>query len=192
MRFVLAVTNLSTHVPLKIFPLTLKSVRSPSEVCFAKNVKIPMASAVRKCTHGMFGLQRIQARRVVVGSWLQSQMSMLAILSGSSAKIYEMRTYYVKPKAFGKERSTMSLDCRTFPSCEWGKGPGEFDQSTPGLHRRRGTPLGLSINLPTREVVGFVQMILCSGRTNIIFHMLYLPELRTCIYGTCMFTQLGS
>lgn len=57
----------------------------------------------------MFGLQRTLGRRAVVGAWLQSQMSTSAILgqtskspSGSSAKIYEMRTYYVKPKAFAE------------------------------------------------------------------------------------------
>ena len=74
-----------------------------------------MAAVFGKGVRGMFGLQRTLGRRAVVGAWLQSQMSTSAILgqtskspSGSSAKIYEMRTYYVKPKAFGKERSTSS------------------------------------------------------------------------------------
>lgn len=55
--------------------------------------------------------------RAVVGSWLQSQLSTSATLSQTSkspsendSKIYEMRTYYVKPKAFGKEKKTISTD----------------------------------------------------------------------------------
>ena len=52
----------------------------------------------------------LRLRGAVVGSWLYSHLStstMLPQTSKSSSdhdtKIYELRTYYVKPKAFGKK-----------------------------------------------------------------------------------------
>ena len=70
-----------------------------------------MALAVGNRTRRIFGL-----RRAVFGSWLQSQLSTSAMSSQTSkspsesnSKIYEMRTYYVKPKAFGKEKKNNAL-----------------------------------------------------------------------------------
>ena len=70
-----------------------------------------MALALGNRAGRIFGL-----RRAVFGSWLQSQLSTSAILSQTSkspsesdSKIYEMRTYYVKPKAFGKQKKNNGL-----------------------------------------------------------------------------------
>lgn len=65
-----------------------------------------MAFAVRIRPGSMPGL-----RRVLVGPWLQIPLSSTSAISSqaskspseSDSKIYEMRTYYVKPKGFGKE-----------------------------------------------------------------------------------------
>ena len=70
-----------------------------------------MALALGNRAGRIFGL-----RRAVFGSWLQSRLSTSAMLSQTSkslsesnSKIYEMRTYYVKPKAFGKEKKNNAL-----------------------------------------------------------------------------------
>lgn len=69
-----------------------------------------MALAVGNTARSLFGLRRIAVNRALVGKWLQNQLCTSAKLSQTSessgqknTKIYEMRTYYVKPKAFGKE-----------------------------------------------------------------------------------------
>ena len=70
-----------------------------------------MALAVGNTPRSLFGLRRIAVNRALVEKWLQNQLCTSAKLSqtsGSSSgekntKIYEMRTYYVKPKAFSKE-----------------------------------------------------------------------------------------
>ena len=70
-----------------------------------------MAVVVGNTTRSLLGLQRTIACRLLAGKWLQNQLSTSAKLSQTSessgeknTKIYEMRTYYVKPKAFGKQR----------------------------------------------------------------------------------------
>ena len=61
----------------------------------------------------------LRLRGVVVGSWLYSHLSTSTMLprartsnSKSSndhdTKIYELRTYYVKPKAFGKRKTVLT------------------------------------------------------------------------------------
>lgn len=57
----------------------------------------------------------LRLRGAVVGSWLYSHLStstMLPQTSKSSSdhdtKIYELRTYYVKPKAFGKRTTVLT------------------------------------------------------------------------------------
>ena len=69
-----------------------------------------MALAVGNTARSLFGLRRIAVNRALVGKWLQNQLCTSAKLSQTSessgeknTKIYEVRTYYVKPKAFGKE-----------------------------------------------------------------------------------------
>ena len=68
---------------------------------------------VGNTARSLLGLQRTIISRALAGKWLQNQLSTSAKLSFSQTsessgqkdtKIYEMRTYYVKPKAFGKER----------------------------------------------------------------------------------------
>lgn len=68
-----------------------------------------MAVVVGNTARSLLGLQRTITCRALVGKWLQNQVSTSAKLSQTSessgeknTKIYEMRTYYVKPKAFGK------------------------------------------------------------------------------------------
>lgn len=63
-----------------------------------------MALALENRAGRLLGL-----RGLVVGSWLQKQLSTSSMLSQTSksssendTKIYEMRTYYVKPKAFAE------------------------------------------------------------------------------------------
>ena len=70
-----------------------------------------MAVAVGNTARSLLGLQRTTVNRGLAGKWLQNQLSTSAKLSQTSessgeknTKIYEMRTYYVKPKAFGKEK----------------------------------------------------------------------------------------
>ena len=70
-----------------------------------------MAVVVGNTARSLLGLQRTIACRLLAGKWLQNQLSTSAKLSQTSessgeknTKIYEMRTYYVKPKAFGKQR----------------------------------------------------------------------------------------
>lgn len=64
------------------------------------------------------GRRLLDVRSLIVGSWLQNQMSTSESLlmsqtsetpSSQSSKIYEMRTYYVKPKAFGKGKENSKL-----------------------------------------------------------------------------------
>lgn len=69
-----------------------------------------MAVVVGNTARSLLGLQRTIACRLLAGKWLQNQLSTSAKLSQTSessgeknTKIYEMRTYYVKPKAFGKQ-----------------------------------------------------------------------------------------
>ena len=69
-----------------------------------------MAVVVGNTTRSLLRLQRTITCRALAGKWLQNQLSTSAKLSQTSessgeknTKIYEMRTYYVKPKAFGKE-----------------------------------------------------------------------------------------
>ena len=55
----------------------------------------------------------LRLRGVVVGSWLYSHLSTSTMLpskssSGHDTKIYELRTYYVKPKAFGKRTTILT------------------------------------------------------------------------------------
>lgn len=71
---------------------------------------ILMAVVVGNTAHNLLGLQRTITCGALAGKWLQNQLSTSAKLSqtsessgGKNTKIYEMRTYYVKPKAFGKE-----------------------------------------------------------------------------------------
>ena len=63
------------------------------------------------------GRRLLNVRSLVVGSWLQNHMSTSESMlmsqttktpTSPSSKIYEMRTYYVKPKAFGKGKKTAS------------------------------------------------------------------------------------
>ena len=71
-----------------------------------------MAAVIGIGLRGLCGLRQTVGRQVAVGTWLHSQKLSTSPISGSQAagspKIYEMRTYYVKPKAFGKERSNSS------------------------------------------------------------------------------------
>ena len=71
-----------------------------------------MAVVVGNTARSLLRLQRTVTFRALAGKklWLQNQLSTSAKLSQTSessreknTKIYEMRTYYVKPKAFGKE-----------------------------------------------------------------------------------------
>lgn len=69
-----------------------------------------MAVVVGNTARSLLGLPRTIACRLLAGKWLQNQLSTSAKLSQTSessgeknTKIYEMRTYYVKPKAFGKQ-----------------------------------------------------------------------------------------
>lgn len=71
---------------------------------------ILMAVVVGNTARNLLGLQRTITCGALAGKWLQNQLSTSAKLSqtsessgGKNTKIYEMRTYYVKPKAFGKE-----------------------------------------------------------------------------------------
>ena len=55
----------------------------------------------------------LRLRGVVVGSWLHSHLSTSTMLPSKSSsdhdtKIYELRTYYVKPKAFGKKTTVLT------------------------------------------------------------------------------------
>ena len=68
-----------------------------------------MAILVGNTARSLLGLQRTTVCRLLAGKWLQNQLSTSAKLSQTSessgeknTRIYEMRTYYVKPKAFGK------------------------------------------------------------------------------------------
>lgn len=68
-----------------------------------------MALAVGNTARSLFGLRRIAVNRALVGKWLQNQLCTSAKLSQTSessgeknTKIYEVRTYYVKPKAFAE------------------------------------------------------------------------------------------
>ena len=70
-----------------------------------------MALALANRAGRLLGLHR-----TVSGSWLQGHLSTSAMLSQTSkspsendTKIYEMRTYYVKPKAFGKGKKAKIL-----------------------------------------------------------------------------------
>lgn len=70
-----------------------------------------MAAVIGIGLRGLCGLRQTVGRQVAVGTWLHSQKLSTSPISGQatgSPKIYEMRTYYVKPKAFGKERSNLS------------------------------------------------------------------------------------
>ena len=69
-----------------------------------------MAVLVGNTARSLLGLQRTVTCRLLVGKWFQNQLSTSAKLSQTSessgeknTRIYEMRTYYVKPKAFGKQ-----------------------------------------------------------------------------------------
>jgi len=71
-----------------------------------------MALALASRAGRLLGLHR-----TVSGSWLQGHLSTSAMLSQTSkspsendTKIYEMRTYYVKPKAFGKGKKSQNSD----------------------------------------------------------------------------------
>ena len=93
-----------------------------------------MALVVGNTARSLLGLQRTITCRALAGKWLQSQVSTSAKLSQTSessgeknTKIYEMRTYYVKPKAFGKKRIIFSPD-RLFHHQKLSKGSREFDQ----------------------------------------------------------------
>ena len=68
-----------------------------------------MAAVIGNTARGLLGLQRTLGRRVLVGTCLQNRVSTSAMLgqtsespSENNKKIYEMRTYYIKPKDFGK------------------------------------------------------------------------------------------
>ena len=59
----------------------------------------------------------LRLRGAVVGSWLYSHLSTSTTLPQTSnskssndhdTKIYELRTYYVKPKAFGKRTTVLT------------------------------------------------------------------------------------
>jgi len=57
----------------------------------------------------------LRLRGAVVGSWLHSHLSTSTMLPQTSkssndhdTKIYELRTYYVKPKAFGKGTTVLT------------------------------------------------------------------------------------
>ena len=57
----------------------------------------------------------LRLRGAVVGSWLHSHLSTSTMLPHTSkssndhdTKIYELRTYYVKPKTFGKRTTVLT------------------------------------------------------------------------------------
>ena len=77
-----------------------------------------MAAVIRNTARSLLGLQCALFRRALVGTWLQNQVCTSAMLGQTSKspienkkKIYEMRTYYVKPKAFGKEWKHVVFVC---------------------------------------------------------------------------------
>lgn len=65
-----------------------------------------MAAVIGIGLRGLCGLRQTVGRQVAVGKKLST--SPISGQATGSPKIYEMRTYYVKPKAFGKERSNSS------------------------------------------------------------------------------------
>ena len=74
-----------------------------------------MAGVLRNIARGFLGFQRTLARRVLVRTCPQNQVSSSAMLgqtsespSENSKKIYEMRTCYIKPKDFGKDKHMIS------------------------------------------------------------------------------------
>lgn len=71
-----------------------------------------MAVVLGNSARGLLGT----LSRRAIGACLQNQVSTSAMLgqtskspSETNTKIYEMRTYSVKPKAFGKERKHLTL-----------------------------------------------------------------------------------
>ncbi|KAL9984110.1 hypothetical protein ACROYT_G006370 [Oculina patagonica] len=68
-----------------------------------------MAAVIGNTARGLLGLQRTLACRALFGTSLQNQVSTSAMLgqtskspSENNKKIYEMRTYYIKPKNFAE------------------------------------------------------------------------------------------
>ncbi|XP_022786126.1 protein NipSnap homolog, partial [Stylophora pistillata] len=62
-----------------------------------------MAAIIGSGLRGLRGLRQTVGRQVALGTWLHGQMLSTSPIFGQatgSPKIYEMRTYYVKPKAF--------------------------------------------------------------------------------------------
>lgn len=75
-------------------------------------VELTMAVVLGNSARGLLGT----LSRRAIGACLQNQVSTSAMLgqtskspSETNTKIYEMRTYSVKPKAFGKERKHLTL-----------------------------------------------------------------------------------
>lgn len=64
-----------------------------------------MAAIIGSGLRGLRGLRQTVGRQVALGTWLHRQMLSTSPIFGQatgSPKIYEMRTYYVKPKAFAE------------------------------------------------------------------------------------------